>query len=83
MKHVMKHVRMASIAGLLVVVPALGLAQAKPDFAGKWVYQQRKSSQGNLSGNGPLIALRNTLPPERYRMRIFALHLRHARQNAT
>lgn len=44
----------ASVAAVIVVVPLLLGAQAKPDFSGKWTFNQSKSSRGT-SGNSPVI----------------------------
>src|SRR5689334_1447115 len=58
----MKRLAVTLVAALVCVGgSAPGVAQSKPDFSGKWIYQQRKSSQGNLSGNGPLIVFATTL----------------------
>jgi hypothetical protein len=43
-----------SMAALTFVVPVLLLAQAKPDFSGKWTFNQAKSSRGT-AGNAPVI----------------------------
>lgn len=44
-----------SIAALTLLVPVLILAQSKPDFSGKWVFNQAKSSRGT-AGNSPVVS---------------------------
>lgn len=51
----MKHFLKISTAVLMIAaIPALVLAQSKPDFSGRWVYQQLKSGLGT-GGNAPVV----------------------------
>jgi len=45
---------LGSVAALILVAPLLAGAQARPDFTGKWTFNQGKSSRGT-SGNSPVI----------------------------
>lgn len=45
---------LGSVAALVLVAPLLAGAQARPDFSGKWIFNQAKSSRGT-SGNSPVI----------------------------
>lgn len=47
-------------AALALAVPLVTLTQGKPDFSGKWTYNQALSSRGS-SGNNPLVSFPSEL----------------------